>query len=491
MFPSLFAATLTDGYKTGHREQYPDGTTMIHSNMTPRMSRTGIEHVVVFGLQYAAKQYLINTFNKTFFEISEDVVVAKYKRRLDNYLGVDVSADHIRALHKLGFLPVRIKAMPEGSIVPLQCPIFTIENTLPDFFWVTNFLETLLSTTIWNMCTAATTAHEYRKVFDAYAKMTGSPLEFCPWQGHNFSYRGCSGVESAMMVDAGHLLSFTGTDTIPGIDFVEEFYKADCTKELIGGSVYATEHAVMAAGGEKDERSTYHRLITKVYPKGIVSIVSDTWDFWNTVTSIIPSLKKEIIERDGKVVIRPDSGDPVLIVVGDHSAPEGSPEHKGLIECLWETFGGTVNEKGFKVLDPHIGAIYGDSITLDRQESILCGLAEKGFASCNIVLGIGSYTYQYVTRDTYGFAVKATYAEVAGEGREIYKNPKTDSKKKSHRGLLMVVKNGNSYAPKFPVTRAEEQSSDNCLEVVFENGKLIKDQSLAEIRAHLEEHRNR
>lgn len=482
----IAASNMTDGYKCGHIRQYPEGTEYIHSNLTPRTSRTGINKVVFFGLQYAIKNYLIKEFNETFFSVDEDKAVKAYKRRLDAYLFTDVNVDHVRKLHRLGHLPVRIKALKEGSIVPLQCPMFTIENTNPEFGWVTNYLETILSATIWLPCTSATTANEYRRVFDKYAVETGSPLEFVPWQGHDFSFRGMAGLEAACMSGSAHLLSFTGTDTIPAIDFLEKFYNADCEKEIIGGSVNATEHAVMCAGGEHNETETYRRLIEDVYPTGIVSIVSDTWDFWNTVTVIVPSLKDKIMKREGKVVIRPDSGEPQLIICGDKTAPVGTPEHKGLIECLWESFGGTVNEKGYKVLDSHIGAIYGDSITLERQLLILEGLKQKGFASCNIVLGIGSYTYQYVTRDTYGFAVKATHATINGENREIFKNPKTDSKKKSHRGLIAVVKDeeGN-YTPKFPVSREFEESNDNLLEVVFENGKLVKDLTLCEIRETL------
>lgn len=240
----------------------------------------------------------------------------------------------------------------------------------------------------------------------------------------------------------------------------------------------------------KDERLsigeyfTYKRLITEVYPHGIVSIVSDTYDFWSVVTKIIPSLKAEIMARNGKVVIRPDSGDPVKIIIGDSEAIDGSPESKGLIQCLWETFGGTMSDKGFKMLDSHIGAIYGDSITIERQLLILEGLKAKGFASCNVVLGIGSYTYQYVTRDTFGFAMKSTYCEVNGEAREIFKQPKTDSGKNSHRGLIRVDKVDGKYKAVFPVSREEEQKG--CMEVVFQDGVLLRDMTLAQVRANVE-----
>jgi nicotinamide phosphoribosyltransferase len=232
------------------------------------------------------------------------------------------------------------------------------------------------------------------------------------------------------------------------------------------------------------EYLAYKRLITEVYPKGIVSIVSDTYDFWAIVTKLLPALKNEILARNGKVVIRPDSGDPVKIIVGDDNAPVGSPEHRGLIQCLWDTFGGTLTDKGYKVVDAHIGAIYGDSITIERQIAILEGLEKKGFASCNVVLGIGSYTYQYVTRDTFGFAMKSTYCEVNGEGREIFKQPKTDAGKNSHRGLIRVDEVDGKLVAKYPVSR--EQEEGGVLEVVFEDGNLVRDMTLADIRKNIE-----
>lgn len=477
--------TATDFYKVDHRNQYPNGTEKIYSNFTPRTSRRAdTKEIVFFGLQYFVKEYLVNRFKQDFFNLPEEIAVAKYKRRIDTSLGADaVKMDHVVALHRLGYLPIRVKAVKEGTLVPLQVPAFTIENTLPEFFWLTNFLETLVSATVWGPCTSATTAFTYRKNFEKYAELTGAPKGFVPWQGHDFSFRGMFGLEAARMSGAGHLLSFTGTDTIPAIDFLEEYYNADGTKELIGGSVPATEHSVMCAGGKETEYDTYKRLITQVYPAGIVSIVSDTWDFWNIVTVTIPALKNEILARNGKVVIRPDSGDPVKIIVGDDNAPVGTPEHKGLIQCLWDTFGGELTDKGYKVLDGHIGAIYGDSITIERQIAILEGLEKKGFASCNVVLGIGSYTYQYVTRDTFGFAMKSTYCEVNGEGREIFKQPKTDAGKNSHRGLIRVDEVNGKLVAKYPVTREQEQGG--ALEVVFENGLIIRDMTLAEVRANI------
>lgn len=483
---------LKDGYKVGHKFQYPEGTTLVYSNLTPRKSRNEeIHEVVFFGLQYFIKEYLIDQFSEGFFQRPKGEVVREYARRMDNYLGKDsITYHHIAALHDLGYLPLEIKALPEGTLVPPRVPLFTIRNTVPEFFWLTNMLETLLSAVLWKPSTSATTAFQYLRTFTRYARATvGDDLSFVPWQGHDFSFRGMSGIEDAVMSGAAHLLSFTGTDTIPAIDFLETYYNADCETELIGGSVPATEHSVMCMGTQDDEIGTFRRLINQVYPAGIVSIVSDTWDFWQVITDFMPRLKTDVLTRNGKVVIRPDSGDPVKIIVGDPDAPAGTPEHKGAIECLWETFGGVVTPMGYKLLDPHIGLIYGDSITTERQQAILEGLKQKGFASYNVVLGIGSYTYEYVTRDTFGFAMKATYGEVDGVGRAIFKDPKTDDgTKKSARGLLRVDRNPATGALELKNDCTWEEEHGGELKTVFRDGKLLVDVSLAEIRERLKTH---
>ena len=481
---------LKDGYKVGHKFQYPEGTTLVYSNLTARKSRVeGTEEVVFFGLQYFVMEYLMRQFDAAFFGQPKAEVLDNYRRRMDNYLGGDgISYQHIADLHDLGYLPLEIKALPEGVLVPMRVPCLTIKNTLPQFFWLTNMLETLMSNVLWKPITSATTARRYRRVFAQYAAETvGDDGGFVAWQGHDFSFRGMSGVEDAVMSAAGHLLSFTGTDTIPAIDFLEQYYGADAALELIGGSVPATEHSVMCMGLEDGEIGTFERLICDIYPSGMVSIVSDTWDFWQVITEFMPILRSDILARDGKVVIRPDSGDPVKIIVGDPDAPVGSPENKGAIVCLWDIFGGSITSRGYRVLDPHIGLIYGDSITPQRQIAILEGLKNKGFASYNVVLGIGSFTYEYVTRDTFGFAMKATYGEVNGVGRAIFKNPKTDDgTKKSAKGLISVHKNmeTGSYEYRDNCTWAEEADSE--LKTVFLDGKLVQKWTLADIRARVQ-----
>lgn len=564
-----------DFYKVGHKFQYPANTSLVYSNFTPRSDHLSTNpfkdgKMVFFGLQGVLKWLLQDVWNEGFFEKPKEEVVAAYKRRIDNALGKDsVAVDHIAALHDLGYLPIIIKALPEGSRVGMKVPVFTIYNTHPDFFWLTNMLETSLSAECWKSSTTATTANAYYKLLERYAELTGAPKEFIPWQGHDFSMRGQSGIHDASQSGAAHLLSFFGTDTIPAIDFLENYYGADSDKELVGGSVPATEHSVMCMGSKESEINTFSRLINDVYPTGVVSIVSDTWDFWKVITEYAATLKEDILNRQpnelglAKTVFRPDSGDPVEVICGESYLTYGSleeainslkeiineecqaecgqgvtgdcepsklvyiqdedefynlsfiveyisqwqdrgdklysveevafsggevieptPEQKGAVQCLWETFGGTVTPEGYKILNERVGLIYGDSITLERAESILAGLEAKGFASCNIVFGIGSYTYQHVTRDSYGFAMKATYGVVDGKGVEIFKDPVTDSGiKKSAKGLLRVEKEGDDFVLYDQQTWAEESTGE--LKTVFLNGALENEQTLDEIRQRL------
>jgi len=533
---SIIAAT--DFYKTGHKFQYPEGTEYVYANFTCRSGKNANllpdwdEKVVFFGLQGMLQELLIDRWRNDFFHQPKNLVLAEYKRRMDTSLGrnaVDIS--HIEELYELGYLPVEIKALPEGSRVNLKVPLFTIVNTDPRFFWITNYLETQISAEMWKPIVGATIAHEYKRLLVHYAKETGAPVDFVAWQGHDFSMRGMSGIHDATRVGAGHLLSFLGTDTIPAIDYLEAYYGARDT--FVGGSVPATEHSVMTMGGEEGELDLFRRLVTKVYPSGIVSIVSDSFDFWRVMTEYAPALKDEILARqpDGlgnaKVVFRPDSGDPVKIICGS-AAPvelfnndpwqalnagythirkdgkfyelvevrgnhgfgaklievEPTPEMKGAIEVLWETFGGSYTEKGYRLLNPRVGLIYGDSITLDRAQRILAGLKAIGFASTNVVFGIGSFTYQHVTRDTFGAAIKATWGVVNGQARDIYKAPKTDDgSKHSARGLLRVEREGDDFVLYDRQDSWGERNGE--LQTVFRNGWLYAPTTLTLIRERL------
>lgn len=482
---------LADFYKLSHRKQYPQGTTKVYSTLTPRSNKYApySDKIVWFGLQYFIKEYLIDRFNKDFFSKPKDEVISEYSRLVEFSLGKEYAeTKHIEELHDLGYLPIKIATLPEGSLVPMRVPVMTIENTHDDFFWLTNFLETILSTSIWLPTTSATLAYSYRKVLNDYAIKTTGSTSGVEFQGHDFSMRGMSSEQSATVSGAGHLLSFKGTDTIPSILFLEKYYNGNIEKSLIGASIPATEHSVMCSYGQENEKDLLTHLLTEVYPTGLFSAVCDTWDFWKLVSEYLPELKETIMSRDGKLVIRPDSGNPVDIICGTVLNGGETPEEKGLVEVLYEIFGGQINELGFKVLDSHIGAIYGDSITLEIAKEICEKLYKKGFATTNVVFGIGSYSYQYATRDTFGFAVKATYAVVNNEERMLFKDPKTDSGiKKSQKGLVVVNKdnNGKFYFEDNFVDNEEYKSKTNLLETVFINGKLIKETSLDEIRTKL------
>jgi nicotinamide phosphoribosyltransferase len=481
---------LTDGYKTGHHQQYPKGTTLVYSNFTPRANKyapKGCNEVVVFGSQMVMQQ-LHEAFQNDFFSKPKDEVCGEMKRELSMYLGTDYDVSHFEALHDLGYLPIQVKSLPEGTKVSMKVPVLTIHNTHPDFYWITNYLETILSNLLWKPMTSATIAHQYRKVLTKWMEKTDKERSwFIDWQGHDFSMRGMDSVDAVISSGLGHLTSFMGSDSLPTIYGARKYYGAT---EAICGSVNATEHSVMCAGGKEDEVETFRRLL-ETYPTGILSIVSDTWDLWKVCTEHVVALKEEIMARDGKLVIRPDSGDPVDILCGKTKdefsiITPSKEEQKGVIELLWDVFGGTINEQGYKVLDSHIGAIYGDSITIDRADEICSRLEAKGFASTNVVLGIGSFTYQYNTRDTFGFAMKATYVEVDFEGREIFKDPITDDgTKKSATGLLAVFKNDHNGAYELHDRCNWETENKGELVTIYLDGKIQDKVTLNQIRERL------
>lgn len=478
------AITLIDGYKADHRRQYPDGFEHILSNSTARSSRIpGQDHVIFFGLQYFLARYLIEEFNRTFFHQDVDVACRKYERRMLGYLGPNgIGSDHIRALHNLGFLPVEFRALPEGAMVPLGVPMYVMEDTMAGFGWIVNYIETLTQSVMWLPTTSATTASRFRKILEAGAELTGSDVDFIDWQGHDFSFRGMHNPESATLSGLGHLLFFTGSDTVPCWDMAEEYYGGFAEDFLVCGSVAATEHSVVCAGGAGNEYNTVGRLLD-LYPTGILSYVSDTWDLWTVLTDVVPALKDKIMERDGKLVIRPDSGDPIKIVCGDPDSAPGTPEHKGVIELLWDTFGGTESVTGHKILDSHIGCIYGDGISEDRMHGIIDILARKGFASQNMVFGLGSYTYTFVTRDTYGIAMKATWCMIDGVAYDMFKDPITDDGgKRSAKGRLAVhLGDDGKYILIQQATPAQEATS--LLRPVWRNGEFTHTESFDLIRA--------
>lgn len=531
----------TDFYKMFHKTAYAEGITQVYSNFTSRSGKLSNvpdnDGVVFAGLQYFIKDVLLGEWQTTFFDLPKEVAINNIKRITDSALGFDYDASHFEDLHDLGYLPLEIKALPEGAVVPYGVAPMTFRNTVDGFQWLPNFLETVMSTENWPIQTSATTSRAYLKNFTESFKRTGMSMDLMPFMCHDFSLRGCFGRHAGAMSGFGHLCSFAGTDTIPAIGFAEKYYGADVEKELVGASVPATEHStttsfIMAMVEETgctklEAEIAYVRYLMSKVPTGILSHVSDSFDFFAFVTQGLPVLKEEIMARDGKLVIRPDSGEPVKILCGYKTlraedigqaddnktalysaaisagfeaiftegkyyvVEEGladveitEAEAKGLIQLLWEEFGGTETEEGYKVLDDHIGAIYGDSITLERQAEIIKRLEAKGFVPA-VVLGVGSYSYQYVTRDTHGSAVKATYAVKDGKGIEVCKDPATDSKKKSAKGLLRIELEGGKYVQYDQQTPEQEQQGE--LQPVFRDGKLLRETTLAEIRQRIQE----
>lgn len=474
----------TDAYKQGHLVQYPEGTEQVVSNLTPRDNRhapNGLDRMVWFGLQPYIIDTLVDAWNESFFSVDKEKIIEEYLRVVGG-MGLEVFPDKIGSLHDLGYLPIEIYALPEGVEVPMGIPTLVMWNTLPEFYWVTNFIETDLSSNIWLPSTSASVAKLYRTIMKSAADKAGFESELFEFSCHDFSYRGMSTTQAAAVSGAAHLTSWNGTDSIPAIRFVEEFYDAELGKDLIAGSVPATEHSVMCAGSKEGEVDTYQRLLDQ-YPDSVISIVSDTWDYWNVLTNILPSFKNQILSRDLPVVIRPDSGNPTKIIVGDPKAPEGSPAHKGSFELLWDTFGGSVNDKGFKTLAPQIGLIYGDSITPQRAQEICDGLMAKGFCP-SAVLGIGSYTYQYATRDTFGIAIKATSVVIDGERLDIFKDPVTAKgglSKKSAVGIPAVYQNPTSGEFQMIDGSSLEEVRDCAFELKFKNGAVYNKNSWTDI----------
>lgn len=494
---------LTDSYKLSHIKFETVGTTKIYSNFTPRFTKYFKDlypdfdnKIVWFGLQGVIQKILCETWSLGFFHKEWNQIEQELKEVLTPYIGLDAFS-HFEALHKLGFLPIHIKALPEGSLTQPGIPCFTITNTLPEFSWLPNYLETIISSELWKPMTVATVGRQFRSLTNRLALETTGSTEGTQFQLHDFSFRGQAGWESSAANGAGFLLSTLGTDNIPAILYLKKYYGAVHTdQQPIAFSVSGSEHSVATLGilsnhtedREAGEKAFLKDVITNKFPSGLVSYVADSYDYWNVLTDILPALKEEILARDGTLVIRPDSGDPVDVVCGTLQSFHGvTPEEKGSIQLLWETFGGTVNEQGYKVLNPKIGLIYGDGITYDRAACILEGLRQKGFASTNVVFGIGSFSLSSggLSRDSLGSAIKATYAEVNGNPLALCKEPKTDLSKKSARGLLKVTYNQETDLYELQDNCTVEEEKEGLLQTVFLNGVVSNTTTLAELRDKL------
>lgn len=478
------AMLLIDFYKAVHAEMLPTKITKSVSYFTPRMSRVKRwDKVVMFGLQGFIKEYLIDYFNEYFFNVPLDEVISDYKRVMDAALGENVyGIEKIKKLHRLGKLPIEIFALPEGTLVPMHVPMFGITNTNKDFAWLPQSLESLISAESWHPMIAATVGYTYRQIVNKwYDKTCDDNVPRARALGA-FDFRGEECLVSATKAGAGWLLSFLNTATVPSIPYLERNYNCDCTKEPVGFGSPSTEHSVMCSNYavDGDEITLLRKLLTEIFPNTSFSAVLDSYDYWNVIEKILPQLKSEIMAHNGCMLMRGDSGDCVEVVTQT-------------VFKLWDIFGGTINSKGYKVLDPHVKAIYGDSITVQRCEEIYHILEENGFACSNVALGVGSFSFQCIeedgilkpfTRDTFSSCIKATYCEIAGVPTPIFKNPKDGGFKKSQKGCCVVEKDYEGNLSYYDQQTWDEatHNPNNLFETVFYDGEMVKESTLAEVR---------
>lgn len=482
---------LIDFYKATHDKMLPKGMTKSVSYFTPRMSRIKRwNNVVVFGLQAFIKTYLIDYFNKNFFGKTRDQVVNEYIYYMTHSLGEGIAnCDKIGKLHDLGYLPIEINALPEGALCPIKVPFLSITNTHDDFCWLPQALESLISSELWYPMVCATVGKTYRDIVNKYYDISVDDSIKRSKALSNFDFRGDKGFDAALKAGSGWCMSFELSATVPIVPYLEKMYPCNCSKEPVAYGGISTEHFVMCSNYavDGDERTFIKRLITEIYPNGNVSCVMDSYDYWNVIDNILPSLKNEILNRDGSLLCRGDSGDPIEVVTKT-------------VFKLWDIFGGTINSKGFKVLDPHVKAIYGDSITIERCEKIYQILISNGFACNNVSLGVGSFSFQCLeeddilkpyTRDTFSSAIKAQNAIINGIEYAIYKDPKTDresggeSFKKSHKGCILVENINNTLVATDNFKYSDTKTPSNMLKPVFLNGSLLKTFTLKEVRANL------
>ena len=478
---------LIDFYKAVHAEMLPQNITKSVSYFTPRMSRVKRwDKVVMFGLQGFIKEYLIDYFNDNFFNVPLETVMGEYTRIMDNTLGKNAyNPKKIENLHNLGYLPIEIVALPEGTLVPMHVPMFGITNTHKDFAWLPQSLESLISAEMWHPMLAANVGYTYRQIVNKYYDETCDDNIPRAKALGAFDFRGEECLQSATKAGAGWLLSFLNTATVPAIPYLENYYNCDCTKEPVGFGSPSTEHSVMCSNFavDGDEITLLRRLLTEIYPNTSFSAVLDSYDYWNVIDNILPQLKPEILAHNGCMLMRGDSGDCIEVVTKT-------------VFKLWDIFGGTVNSKGYKVLDPHVKAIYGDSITVQRCEIIYEILKENGFACSNVALGVGSFSFQCIeedgvlkpfTRDTFSSCIKATYCEIDDKPTPIFKDPKDGGFKKSQKGCCVVTKDYKGNLSFYDQQTWEEArlNPNNLLETVFYDGHIVKEQTVAEVRSVL------
>lgn len=449
-----------DSYKYSQFNQYPEGTEYIYSYIESRGGK--FDTTVFFGLQAFIKEYLTTPVTMDMIDEAEAIITAHgepFNREGWEY----IVREHG------GKLPVEIKAVPEGTVVPVKNILASIINTDPKCYWLTSFLETALLRAVWYPTTVATNSREIKKVILDALERTGTPGDIA-FKLHDFGARGVSSLESAGIGGAAHLVNFMGTDTVEALLFARRYYGAD----MAGFSVPAMEHSTVTSWGRENEVASYRNMVKKNgRPGGIVSAVSDSYDIFNACKLWGTELKQDILDSGATLVVRPDSGDPATVVLG-------------CLVVLNEYFGSTVNEKGYKVLN-NVRVLQGDGITLESIKEILALAIENGFSADNLVFGQGGALLQIVNRDDQKFAMKCSAAFVNGKWVDVFKDPITDKGKQSKKGLLKLVRNKetnqygtwNHYDQYFDIAK-------DVLEPVYKDGEVLKTITFDEVRKNAE-----
>lgn len=455
---------LTDAYKHTHWNLLPPGTQYVYSYAESRgVSDKGVPpETLFFGLQVYLKKY----FEGQFYTLDDIEQCKKELGMVFNTHAYFNEAGFRKMYEKYeGRLPILIKAVPEGTVIPSHNALVTIENTDPEFPWIVNFIETLLLQVVWYPTTVASQSYGIRKLINRWAKKTGGALNN-PFALNDFGLRGVSSVESAELGGMAHLTVFQGSDNLAAISAVRNYYNYP---EFVLGSVAATEHSETIMWGKDHEIETYRHFLN-MNPDGFLSIVIDSWNTEHAVGEILgKQLKKEILARNGTVVIRPDSGNPPDVA-------------RYIANSLAKNFGYTTNDKGYKVLNPKVRIIYGDFIRYGMIDDILAALEEDGFSTDNIIFGMGGALLQGVNRDTFKFALKTSAVKINGDWSEVSKSPVTDYTKKSKGGRFCVIAEDHTYKT---VPYSSALSNVDLLVPVFENGKIIKEYSWTDVRANV------
>ena len=451
----------TDSYKVSHAKQYPPNTEYVYSYFESRGGQ--FRDVVFFGLQYYIKKYLEGVV------VTEEKIQSAKKLFQAHFGNIDNFNEKgwRYILEKCqGKLPIKIKAVPEGTVVGTRNVLMTVENTDKNCYWLTNYIETLL-VQVWYPCTVATQSREIKKNILRFLRETGSlnPETEIMFKLHDFGYRGSTSQESAAIGGASHLLNFFGTDTIAALEFAMEYYNCECP----GFSINASEHSTISSWGREHEVDAFRNMLN-LYPDGLVACVSDTWDIYNACWQLWgEDLKEQILNRNGTLIIRPDSGDPASVCLK-------------VINILGDKFGYTINEKGYKVLDPHVRIIQGDGINYNSIIEILTVFKENKWAAENIGFGSGGALLQKMDRDTLKFAFKCSSIDINGESFQVYKNPVTDPNKISKKGRLKLVAIGGGEFDTVPCGMGGKDQ----LEIVFLDGNLMKEYTFDEIRKNVQ-----